>query len=208
MDNLPAVTAELAQIETLMRDNSPLYWKDDARQARYRDLLDARDGRFVGDDDAGDDEDDPFARGELEAVSVREFEAAQTGTSFDEYLRTVSIAADIVMAVPSSERRSLVDGFDALPDEVAGVLAEELGNRLGTGYAPIPDDVVRAFSREKGGRVVREWGHEAQRLMGRVHGRLNRCMSQLDGRGLDAFLDWHDDLTDGQAAAIYRKLAA
>ena len=206
MDNLPAVPAELAQIETLMRDNSPLYWKDESTQSRYRDLLDARDGRSVGDE--GEDWDDPVVQGELAPVSVKEFEAAQTGTSFDEYLRTVSIAADIVMAVPSSERRSLVDGFDALPDAVAGAMAEELGNRLGTGYAPIPDDVVRAFSREKGGRVVREWGHEAQRLMGRVHGRLNRCMSQLDGRGLDAFLDWHDDLTDAQATAVYRKLAA
>ena len=207
MDNLPAVTAELAQIETLMRDNSPLYWKDESTQSRYRDLLDARDGRSVGDET--EEWDDPVVQDELAPVSIKEFEAARTGTSFDEYLHIVSLAADIVMAVPSSERRSLVDGFDALPDEVAGVLADELGNRLGTGYAPCSDAEVRDFARNGvGGGVVREWGGQAQRLMGRVIGRLHRAMGNMDERGLNRFLDWLEDLTDVQAKAVYRKLAA
>ncbi len=204
MDNLPAVTAELAQIETLMRDNSPLYWKDADTQSRYRDLLDARQGGSGSD---GDDDDDPFASGELTPVNMKEFEAAGSWASFADYARTVSLAADIVMAVPGGERRSLVDSFNRLPDAVTSAMADELGNRIGTGYAPMSDAAARAFAREKGGSLVREWGRDAQRMMGRVQGRLHRCMNQLDDRGFDVFLDWLESLTDGQTAAVYRKLA-
>lgn len=198
------ILAEMASIEQTMRDAPSTYFHNEPMQARYRDLLDQRDGPA----DDGDGDDDPITCGELVPVGMREFDAADTWQSFDEYARAVSFAADVVLAVPSSERRSLVDSFNRLPDDVAGALACEMTNQTGTGYAPCSDAEVRAFSRETGGSIVREWGAEAQRTMGRVRGRLNRAMDSMDERGLNRFLDWLESLSDGQAVAVYRKLAS
>ena len=197
------VLAEMASIEATMRDAPSTYFRNEPMQARYRDLLDQR----AGPADDGDGEDDPIVCGELVPVGMREFEAADTGASYDEYARAVSFAADIVMAVPGSERRSFVSGFERLPDAVVAALVCELTNQTGTGYAPCSDAEVRAFSRETGGSVVREWGNEAQRTMGRVRGRIHRAMGLMNERGMDRFLDWLTDLSDAQAAAVYRKLA-
>lgn len=53
-----------------------------------------------------------------------------------------------------------------------------------------------------------EWGHEAQQRMGRCRERLWRAIDQMDDAGAHAFVNWLLDLTDGQAVAVYRKLAA
>ena len=198
------ILAEMASIERQMRDAPSTYFHNEPMQARYRDLLDQRDGPA----DAEDADDDPFARGELAPVSLKVFAAAEGAEGYDGYVRAVGFAADVVMAVPSSERRSFVDGFERLPDAVVGALVSELTNPTGTGYAPCSDAEVRAFSQEPGGSIVREWGGEAQRAMGRVRGRIDRAMGLMNERGMDRFLDWLMDLSDAQAKAVYRKLAA
>lgn len=215
MDNLPALTemplpaveSEIASYEGMMSDRSSAYWKDSGVQMRYRDLLDRRDGRSLETEES-DPGEDAYVASELAPVSSREFEAVHPGGSYSEYMRAVQQTADVVLQVPAEERASLISSFNRLPDNVVAAMSAELTNRTGTGYAPCSDQEVRAFARENGGKVVREWGHEAQLNMGRVQGRLNRCMLSLDDRGLDRFLDWHDGLTDAQAAAVYRKLAS
>lgn len=214
MDNLPTLTemspqameSEIAHYQGMMCNRSSPYWKDNSVQLRYRDLVDRRDGRSLDPDDS-DPGEDAYVASELAPVRSKEFEAANPGGDYNTYFRAVQQASDVVLSVPANERAALILSFNRLPDDVAGAISAELTNRSGTGLALCSDDEVRAFARENGGKVVREWGSDAPRMMGRVRGRLNRCMRSLDARGLERFLDWHAGLSDGQAAAVYRKLA-
>jgi hypothetical protein len=204
-ENLPAIAAEIGRLESMMGDHSSLYWRDESVQARYRDLVDARDGRSV--EVESDPSDDAFVSSEMAPVRVDAFQAAGAGGSYTDYLRAVQLAADVVFAVPADERADLIASFNRLPDAVAGAMAAELTNKAGVGFVFCSDAEVRKFSGEPGGRVVREWGAEALTKMGQVRGRLNRCMDTLDDDDLASFLDWLDALTDQQAAAVFRKLA-
>lgn len=203
-DNLPAVQAEIAELQGMMGDRGSLYWKDESYQVRLRELYETRDGGG----EAETVEDSAAVSAELAPVSFQEFTAAMPDGDYLAYLAIARDVADVALGVPPNERPSLVASFNELPDEVTAAIALELSNRQGTGLEYCSDAEVRKFAGETGGRVVREWGAEAQVKMARVRARLNRCMDLMDARGLDAFLDWHESLTDGQAAAVYRKLAA
>ena len=198
---LPDVVAEIGSLQSMMGDRGSLYWKDPGKQARYRDLLDARDGDGTEIDDPAED---AFVAAEMSPVSAK---SAPAGLDYMAYLRAVQSAGDIVFQVPAGERESLIRSFNSLPDAVSDAMTAELMNRAGTGFAPASEAEVRQFSREIGGRVVREWGNDTQQLMGRVRARLNRAMDAMTEVGADRFEAWLEGLTDGQAAAVFRKLA-
>ena len=205
MDNLPAITAEIAQIEGIM--GTPAYWRDEPTQMRLRDLYDARDstGNNAIEAEPGDAE---YVAREMALPSLKAFAAAAPGASFGDFLGIARQVSDVVFSLPDHERAGLVAGFNRLPDAVAGAIATELSNPLGTGFAYCSDAEVRKFAGDKGGSVVREWGGEAAVLMARVRARINRCMDLMSDANMERFLDWHESLSDAQAAAVYRKLAA
>ena len=202
----PAVAAEIDTIEGLMRDMSPRYWRDEAVKARYRDLLDAQEGG--GTNAVADPRDEAFVAAQLAPVSIKEFDRAGATGSYSDHLAMVRHVSDVVFATPAVERAALISGFNRLPDGVVAAIAAELSDRTGTGLDYFADAQVRKFAQEKGGRVVREWGSEAPLKMARVRNRLHRCMGLMTEADEEAFLAWHDALSDGQAAAVYRKLAA
>lgn len=201
---MPDVVAELADIRALMGDRSSTYWRDPAMQSRAHELYGVRDGS----DAPADPDDQDFITAELRPVGMKEFEAADTGVSFAGYLGALRAVTDVVQGVPDSEQASLIASFNRLPDGVVGAVVAELTSRAGTGFAYAAPEQVRSFANEKGGRVLREWGDDAAVKMARVMARFQRCMDAMSEAEEERFVAWHNGLTDAQAAAVYRKLAA
>ena len=202
--SLPAVVAEIGEMQGMMGDRASAYWRDESYQVRLRSLYEARDGKDLVDAESIDLGE---YMTELAPVSLKEFGEVGPSMSYLDYVRACGQAADVVLAVPEVEREDLIASFNWLPDDVAGAIAHELTNRTGTGLGYCPDEDVATFAGYPGGRVVREWGSEAPVLMARVRARLFRAMDSMTIVGEERFLDWLESLSDGQAAAVYRKLA-
>ena len=201
---LPEVHAELTDLRGLMGDRSSVYWKDPAMQTRARQLYEARDGSSA----PADDEDQDFIVAEMRPVGLQEFNRANPDIDFAEYLGVLRNATDVVQGVPETEQADLIASFNGLPDGVIAAIAGELTSTRGTGFAYASAEQVSKFATEQGGHVLREWGDDCAVTMARVMARLNRCMNDMSESEEASFVAWHESLTGGQRAAIYRKLAA
>lgn len=201
-DNLPAVLTELASIEATMRNTPQAYFRNEPMQARYRGLLEQREGsssNLVEDEDES-----PL----IPIASPAAF-AAETGATggYDSYLKLSRTAADWVFALPAPERRAFVASFEALPDDVAhAALAEIMAHRPMAGFSS--ESAVAAFAEMPEGMILsREWGGLTARNLATVRERLFRVIDRLDDRAADIFAGWLDALSTGCAIALYRKLA-
>lgn len=203
--SLPAVVTEIGELQGMMGDRQSLYWRDERYQSRLRTLYEARDGKDLV--DAGSIDLGEYMT-ELAPVSLKEFAEVDRSMSYLDYIRACGQAADVVLAVPEVEREDLIASFNWLPDDVGEAVGLELVNRTGTGLGHCSDEDVARFAGYPGGRVIREWSNEAPVLMARVRARLNRAMDSMTIVGEERFLNWLESLSDGQAAAVYRKLAA
>lgn len=201
---LPEVHAELADLRGLMGDRSSAYWRNPALQSRARELYEARDGSSAPADDADQD----FIAAEMRPVGLQEINRANPDIDFAQYLGVLRNVTDVVQGVPETEQADLIASFNRLPDGVVGAIVGELSSGRGTGFAYASAEQVSKFATEPGGHVLREWGDDCAVTMARVMARLNRCMNDMSEGEEASFVAWHESLTGGQRAAIYRKLAA
>jgi hypothetical protein len=202
--DLPAIEREISEHEALMRTDRRAYNADTSRQMRLRNLYEARAGSAARDlqPEAGADE--------MAIVPLAEFRAQAPDGDYGLYLGQMRAAADVVYAVPGPERLAFIRGLEALPDAIFACMIDELMNRsaVAAGYAT--DAQVRAaMTGYPGASIVREWGAAANQNLAHVRARLWRCIdSMASDQDADAFHAWLGGLTEAQAKAVYRKLAA
>jgi hypothetical protein len=203
IENLPTILTEISDIEGVMRTNRTEYNRNDAMQGRLRELYGAREGAQSIAADQSNEGMDAMAPVSMSAF----YEAAPTG-NYHHYLAQVREASDVYIRVPASERASFAADFERLPPTVVGAMMAVLMDKhtLAAGYAT--DDAVREFRSYAGGRIVGEWGQEARQRLGRARARALRVIDYLGEADIPAYFRWFEGLSDGQAAAVYRKLAA
>lgn len=202
--DLSSIEREIGEHEAIMRADRPAYNRDTARQVRLRNLYEAREGNRSQDlqADAGADA--------MAIVSLADFRKQAPDGNYSLYVDQLRHAGDIVYAVPGPERMEFIRSVDELPDGVVACMIGELMNRgaVAAGYAT--DTQVRAaMSGYPGASIVREWGSAANQNLAHVRARLWRCIDSMPtDRDADTFHTWLGSLTEAQAKAVYRKLAA
>lgn len=199
---LPTLLGELDDIRAEM--GTPAYWKDETKQARYRELVARRDAAVSSEPE------ETSGTSILPIASPREFEA-ETGTAqgYSFYLDTMRAAADVVFAIPAGDQAVFIADFEALPDEITTAALEEfMRHRPAVDWCS--EEAVANFKKlAEGAVLVREWGHEARRNMAVVRERLWRVAHALGDEHLaHRFLDWHAELSTAAKVALYRKLVA
>lgn len=203
-EDLPAIEQEIGEIEGLMRTNRTAYNRDEAKQARLRGLYNARGQvqSLISPDDTGSDL--------MAIVSRAEFERQVPDGDYGLYLRYMRHAADVTNAVPASERAAFIESYERLPQGVQISTVIELLNKRTAMPEPVDEAGVRkASSGYPGASIVREWGADASRNIGIVRARLWRLIDSLPSDDdVAPFLTWLGGLSEGQAKAVYRKLAA
>lgn len=202
--DLPAIQGEIGEIETLMRTNRPAYNRDVAKQTRLRDLYTARErSQTIVTADS------PASMSRMEIMSKSEFMKDNPQGDYGYYVRAMREVADVTLAVPAGERDRLIDGFEALPGTVTAYMVHELLNKQAIAPEWVTDEGLRAAAKVPGGSIVQEWGHIAKQKVGLVRARLFRLLASFPtDRDADRFMDWLEGLSDAQAKAVYRKLAA
>ena len=200
MNDLVAVDTEIAQIQELMRTDRSAYFRDEGKQARYRDLIVQRDGRKTQTEPESNNAVIPIA-------SPKQFAAEHGNLSgYDQYVSLSRRAADFAFAVPAGERKKFIDSIENLPDEVAqACFAEIMRQRYHAGLSD--SDTLAAFAQLPEGRIaMREWGAEAARNHASVRARMFRVIDSLDGWHVDSFIAWHEDLSPEAKVAVYQML--
>lgn len=194
------ILSEIASIEGEMGTRS--YWKDEGKQARYRQLV-SHKATFSGPAET-------ILDGAVVDIASRQEYAAETGTTdgYDRYVRVSMAAADVVLGMPSAEHREFIASFESLPDEVAGAAVLELvESKPAVEWSS--DEAVGNFSRlPEGAVLVSEWRDDARRNLAVVRERLFRIIDRIEEEDVGPFVDWLNSLSVPAAVSLYRKLAA
>lgn len=201
---LPTIISEITAIETDMRTNRPAYNRDTEKQARLRHLYDRRaavQAPTVLDEDSQGME-------ALMPVLRSDFYKQCPDGDYALYAKYLRHCGDVMLPIPSGERRSFVARFESLPDGVVQAMMTELANTATVVHGRCTEKQVRDATRINGGSVIHEWGQEAPEKMARVRARLERMLMTMEtDRDVSSFMDWLAGLSDGAARAVYRKLA-
>ena len=194
------VETEIAAIEREM--GTKAYWGDDAKQARYRSLLDRRQTR---NDILMDADDEPV----MPIVSEKEF-LAEHGSlaAYPAYLKAAYTAADVLTQLGGDDLASINASFEALPDDVAEACIAELASKAPPRATILNHDLDKFGTTPVGMALLREWGRDAHDRLGTLRARMERALSSLDERGAALLLDWFDELTDEAAKAVFRRMSA
>jgi hypothetical protein len=201
MSDLVAIESEIAQIQELMRMDRAAYNRDEITQARYRQLLVVQQ--------SGQVQSEPDSHGDalVEMYSQKQFQAEHgTLAGFDEYVRRVRRAADVVQSVPPSERWEFKESIENWPDELADAAFEEMMRRpFNAGYSDT-DEMAQFAAMPEGRIAIREWGSDAAINHAIVKARLIRVMESVSVRQAEIFWNWHDHLSPEGKMAVYRVL--
>lgn len=186
-----AVDGEIANIEALMADSRSEYWigpKAERLQARYRQLLETRDGQGPAETVAN-----------AQAMGLTEADAAVAA----------SVAEGIEAALPSGAIDGINTAIGQLPGGVRGAIVTEFAAPL-PAVANATPAVIEAFGgTEAGALALSSWGQDAPRKVAQVQGRWRRLQAGLDQDGRQ-WLAWLVDtaLAPAELAAVFDKLAA
>lgn len=188
-----------------MRSAPAAYFRDEEKQAHYRDLVAARDS--MGSEGALTVDD---GKSLLPIPSYTEWvKETGSGAGYDDLLKGFRTAADYLFAVPAAEQKALIAGIEALPQELGEAMIAEILSPMPS-VAPSGDTAVANFKeRDDGAILSREWGPYTARNLARVRQRLFRVIDRLEHESSVApFIQWLDGLSTPVAVALYRKLAA
>lgn len=196
------IDAELRQIEKLRRDDRRAYFKDEALQARERELLElrakmktapaARNGTEHQTGDAGIA---PELIAEWEASGGLEHNLANAAATAQAVMTGVEDAAEFQA------------GFGALPPGAQTAAFRILA--AAPGYTPSANDAaMKAFAETpEGSELVAEWGGKSAQSYGRARWRISSALGQMSAEDRKAAASWYDGLSPSQAAAVLRALA-
>lgn len=199
--NLPTILSEIASIEGEMTTRA--YWRDEEKQARYRDLVTQREaaaGPVAGGEEAGP---------RIAMASVGEYIAEHgSADGFAVYTKLTREAADVAVAMPAADYAAFEASFEALPDDITNAALAELLTTKPLAEI-VPEASARSFARTPAGAILaHEWGQDFRHNMGIVRARLYRIGDRMEESNVGRFLDWLENLSPPAAVAVYRKLAA
>ncbi|MEM6410689.1 MAG: hypothetical protein AAF683_04085 [Pseudomonadota bacterium] len=197
---------EMAQIRASMKRNLAAYFKDEAMQARYLELLQAEHGEV------------PDSEGEAVSAiitlpSIDDWTA--DGNSLEGYETFERIAGsfnEMLALVDQAELPSLTTGFEALPSEVHAVTFGMMahGGAEVTLEALPSDEVAEIVHGDPAAAVMaEEWGDDAGRRFAIARDRLWQVLDRIPTN--DAFLetlDWFHGLPVTARASILRLFGA
>ncbi|WP_374138699.1 MULTISPECIES: hypothetical protein [unclassified Sphingomonas] len=202
--NLPTIISEITEIEDVMRNDRRSYNRDEEKQVRLRELYGQRESAKVIAADA-----EATGMEILAPLSIAKFRERNPDGDYPTYTAALREAGDVMLGVPANERKSFAGAIDRLPLPLSGAMISVLLDRrhfVGEHCSP---DTVAFFKRNApGGGIVHEWGHMAGQKMGTARAKLYAVVDAIDEPLVPVFLRWLENLTDGQATAVYRKLAA
>lgn len=194
---------EMAEIQRVMRTDPKRYYRDEAMQARYRDLLDAQEPAAPA---AGDPEPQPGDVVPLMPPSEW-MNVAEKGADYGVYRDAVTAANDVLNAAGDAAG-ALDTSFSALPGTIRAVAVGELVNRSAVPVDPVPEDDLNAILREgNNAALAREWGGSAPHKFAVVSERLWRVIDRLSDADAVAFIRWHAGLPPAASAALARRIA-
>lgn len=189
-DNLPAVATEIATIEADLRSPSSDYWRDEGKQARYRDLLTARDG---GGPAPAAPSPSTARRRELEAMMADSHSPYWKGQSAGE-LQSEYLA---LAGGSPADRGSSAPAVLPAPGKPA---AESAHQGL---VAASADEAVANLQRDPhGARLVASWGKEARANAGYAIRQSFSILNSLSLRGATEILIAMAKLSDKDNAAL------
>jgi hypothetical protein len=192
------INAELDEISRVRRADLAAWFKNDALQARERELLELREHQRQ----AGADPDRP----DLDPKLLAEWEDAG---GIDAHLAIAQKAAGSALnALGGEDRTALQDGFDGLPAGAQTQVIRFLGITPGGNVRPASDAALEAFAQtEEGAELVTEWRGRAAQKLGAVRGRMDLMLSGMSDADRAAAEQWFNALPAKQAAAVLRALA-
>jgi hypothetical protein len=199
--NLPTILSEISAIEGEMTTRE--YWRDEGKQARYRELVTQREGV------AGLVDEYEGAGPRIAIASVGEYVAEHgAADGYAVYSKLTREAADVAVAMPAADYAAFESSFEALPDDITNAaLAELLTTKPLAEH--VPETSARSFARTPSGAILaREWGQDFRHNMGVVRARLYRIAERMEDHHIDRYLGWLESLSTPAAVAVYRKLAA
>jgi len=228
-----SVETELAAIEKRMRDDRRGYFKDEAAQARHRELISLQEklkaqpaptkNDLVNSDDLSRREidtelaeidklrkedkrkywSDDVQKRQLELLAARE-EATEHARQAEQAQTTVGAILD---AVPDAEafEASFTSVFTSMPEQAQAAIRQELALPPQSPTRPASEANVRRFaSTPEGSELVAAWGRSAGMKVATIRARVERMMS---GGDVDAVARWVDGLSAADAKAMWMALA-
>lgn len=204
---LSTVEAELQQIEKRMREDRRGYFKDEAAQARYRDLLSMREQMKSGAPETKTSEADAEVDGSgLDPSLLEEWEAAG---GIDLHLRIAQSTAQAALdSLEECDRDQLLDGFDGLPASAQTEVFRFLAINGGS-FPPADEAALEEFGQtEEGQELLQAWGRQSPRMVGIVKGRMSLMLKSVPDTERQKLIEWFDGLPSRQAKAVLSALAS
>lgn len=184
-----AVDAEIAAIEKEMADRDSGYWKDEAKQQRYRDLVSIRDHA---------------APPEAMAVAARDFGMAEADASV-----TWEKAMRMEESMSAEVRVDINASLGQLPGELRGGIVREFAMPVPAVGEATPQQLEAFADTEAGAILMAKWCPYAPRRLATIQARWQRVRAGLDDdewRWLDWFID--ESLQPAEVAVASGVLAA
>lgn len=198
------IEAELAEIAQRRRTDRRGYFKDEAIQARERELIEQREQLKAAPAPEKAVREPGNAPG-LDPALLKEWEDAG-GVEF--HLATAQRATQAAFeAMPEEERADFQAGFDGLPDGAQTAVFRYLALEPGGSVRPATDAAVQNFaSTPEGAELVASWGRNAARNVGVVRSRMELMLRSMPEADREVALSWFDSLKSSQAKAVLRAL--
>lgn len=194
---LLAVESEIDAIEETMRSNPAAYWRDEAMQSRYRDLLTSLSGML---DDLG------ARRSGNQPAPLPGLDGYTADPAAPS--RAVEAAVSIMSKLSPSDRFDLAEAWDwALPEAAKGAAVAELASPPSFMPPASPADVERFRTDPDNADIAQAWGRAAPTRLGALQTRLRRILSALSPSDRQQATHWLNTAPHTQYAAIVRHLA-
>ncbi|WP_370301573.1 hypothetical protein [Pseudooceanicola sp.] len=198
----PAPDRERADIERIMREDSKRYYRDEAMQQRYRDLLDDEHGTPAEADHYDDD-------GFIPIPNMTDWiSSGHDPADFGRYQKVIGAANDLLWDMPDGERGQFGNSFERLPEKVRSVALGALNETGPVSASPLSETAMAELRQVPAyAEMIREWGHEAPMRLATAQERLWRAVGRLSDTDIRSVAAWLDDLPPAAMQALTRRLA-
>ena len=192
-----AVSAEVIEIQTMMRDDRAAYFANPDIQERYRSILSS----------GGEGEDGAEHVIPLPTPSAWRA-VGNDPKDYQAFRRLVSSINDMMTRLPQSEGKTMIQSFDRLPVEAQNLMQLMLVDRRPVSAEPFTWGAVDELCKsDPAMKMLRdEWRDESPMRFAIAQRRLLTVLALLPEAKADAVSDWFRGLSVNARAAMVRVL--